>query len=108
MLRSSQPQDPAFDACVSATCAAVLTAVSCHGLRALQATDVAAAIACIAHRSNAALILKTMLASQHCKDAPGNQRQTLLFLPGYPCHFWDKQSERRSLVLQAVLWRWPS
>lgn len=87
-LRSSQQQDPAFDACVSATCAAVVAAVTCHGLRALQAAKVAAAVACIAHRYNAALIMKTLLADRHCKDAPGKQGQAVLFLPGYPCHPW--------------------
>ena len=83
-LRSSQQQDPAFDACVAVTCEAVLEAVSCHGLRALQATKVAAAIACIAHRFNAARIMRTLLASQHCKDAPGERGMASPSLPGYP------------------------
>ena len=81
-LRSSQPQDPALDACVSATCAAVMQAVTCHGPRAVRAAKVAIAIACVAQRSNAALVMRSLLASQHCKDAPGEQSMALLDLLG--------------------------
>ena len=84
-LRSSQAQDAAFDACVSATCAGVLDAVTCHGMRALQAPKVAAALACIAHRSNAATIMRSLLAGQHCKDAPGVPGMAWL-APSLPVH----------------------
>lgn len=71
--RSSQPQDAAFDACISATTVAVANAVASHGLRALQAPSVKAGIACIAHKENAALILRSLLqCPQLCKDAAGD------------------------------------
>ena len=83
-LRSRQPQDPAFDACIAATCEAVLSAVARHGLRALQSASVAAAIACIAHRPSAAFIMSSLLASPHCRDAPGKHDTGLM--PYRPAH----------------------
>ena len=71
--RSSQPQDAAFDGCISATTVAVADAIASHGLRALQAPSVMAGIACIAHKENAALVLRSLLqCPQLCKDAAGH------------------------------------
>lgn len=70
-LQSNQSEDPAFDACVAATCSSVAGTVASHGLRVLQTDNMAAAIACIAHRANVNLIMRSLLASQYCKDTAG-------------------------------------
>ena len=69
--RSSQHQDPAFDACIAATALGVANLVASCGVRALQALGVKAVLACIAHSASAALIMRSLLASRLCRDAPG-------------------------------------
>lgn len=69
--RSNQQQSPAFDACVAATALGVANLVASCGMRALQAPGVKAVLACIAHSASAALVMRSLLASRFCRDAPG-------------------------------------
>ena len=77
--RSSQQQNPAFDACIAATALGVADLVASCGLRALRTPGLKAVLACIAHSASAALIMQGLLASRHCRDAPGAILPSLIF-----------------------------